>query len=99
VVNLSTRVIVCTAHGKGRRHELRLFQISQVRFHEQTERLIDKGYQGIHKFHALSQTPKKKPPKGHLSAVDKRSNRELAKRRVVAEHVNRQLKIFKILSE
>jgi hypothetical protein len=34
-----------------------------------------------------------------LSAQDKQQNRELATLRVVGEHVNRRLKIFKILSE
>lgn len=99
VVNVSTRAILCTAHGKGRSHDFRLFQTSQVRLHDQTKGLADKGYQGIHKFHVNSQIPKKKPRGGQLSAADKRYNRELAQGRVVAEHVNRQLKIFRILCE
>ncbi len=99
VIDLSTRSIVCTAHGKGRRHDFWLFQTSKVRFHIQTEGLADKGYQGIHKFHLNSQIPKKKPRKGQTSSADKRLNRELAKRRVLAEHVNRSLKIFRILCE
>ena len=99
VIDLSTGTIICTAHGKGKQHDFRLFQTSRVRFHHQSESLADKGYQGIHKFHALSQTPKKKPRGRQLSIADKRYNRELAKRRVMAEHVNRHLKIFKILGE
>lgn len=99
VVNPSTRAIVCTAHGKGRRHDFRLLQSSRVRFHTQTEGLGDKGYQGMHRLHAKSLTPKKKPRGGQLSTADKQYNRELAKRRVVAEHVNRYLKIFRILCE
>ena len=99
VVNPSTRAIICTAHGKGRRHDFRLLQSSRVRFHTQTEGLGDKGYQGMHRLHALSLTPKKKPRGGQLSTADKQYNRELAKRRVVAEHINRHLKIFRILCE
>lgn len=76
VINLSTRTIVCTAHGKGRRHDFWLFQASKVRFHIQTEGLADKGYQGIHKFHLNSQIPKKKPRKGQTSSADKHLNRE-----------------------
>jgi hypothetical protein len=52
--------------------------------------LADKEYQGI---------PKKKPTKGRITAQDKLLNRHLAQLRVVAEHINRTLKIFKILSE
>lgn len=63
------------------------------------ECLGDKGYQGIQKLHPLSRTPKKKPRGAQLSAQDKKSNRDLARLRIVAEHVNRSLKIFRILSE
>ncbi|MEX0270961.1 transposase family protein [Leptolyngbyaceae cyanobacterium UHCC 1019] len=37
--------------------------------------------------------------RGKLSATNKQYNRTLAQQRVVAEHVNRCLKIFKILPE
>jgi hypothetical protein len=46
-----------------------------------------------------SQIPKKKPRKGELSDSDKRKNRELARKRVIGEHINRKLKIFKILAD
>ena len=59
----------------------------------------DKGYQGIYKHHVKSRIPKKKPRGGELNREDKKSNQELAKVRVVCEHVNRKLKIFKILSD
>lgn len=61
--------------------------------------LADKGYQGIAKIHALSRTPHKKPRKASCSVEQRQSNRQLAKLRVIGEHVNRALKIFKILSE
>lgn len=63
------------------------------------ECLGDKGYQGIHKIHSHSRIPKKKPKGGKLSHEDKKSNQNLAKIRVVGEHVNRKLKVFKIFSE
>ena len=59
----------------------------------------DKGYQGIHKVHAKSRIPKKKPRGGELSREEQKSNQELAKIRVVSEHINRKLKVFKILSD
>lgn len=61
--------------------------------------MADKGYQGIKKIHANSQVPQKKPRKGELSEVEKNRNRELARKRVVGEHINRKLKIFKIISD
>lgn len=76
-----------------------MFKASGIRLHPETEGLEDKGFQGIDKVHANSHTPKKKPRGGKLSAQDKQYNRALAKRRVVIEHVNCSLKVFKILSE
>lgn len=61
--------------------------------------LADKGYQGVLKLHANSQTLKKKPKQATLDEADRRYNRTLAQRRVIAEHVNRRLKIWRILSE
>lgn len=75
----------------------RIFKNSLVRLKEDIECLGDKGYQGIHKLHAKSRIPKKKPRGGELSRKDKKSNQELAKIRVVGEHINRKLKVFKIL--
>ena len=61
--------------------------------------LADKGYQGILNLHANSQTPKKKPKKTTLDKADRRHNRDLARQRVIAEHVNCRLKVGRILSE
>ena len=61
--------------------------------------MADKGYQGIQKIHSNSKVPKKKPRKGELSSSDKKKNRELARNRVIGEHINRKLKIFKILAD
>jgi hypothetical protein len=99
VVNQGNRQIICTSHGKGKEHDFRIFKNSKVRPRAEIEILGDKGYQGIQKLHALSNTPKKKHPRSSLSNEDKNSNRRLAKVRVIGEHINRRLKIFKILSE
>ncbi len=61
--------------------------------------LADSGYQGLDKLHAKSKTPRKKPRRSELTDEQKESNRELARRRVVVEHVIRSLKIFRILAE
>lgn len=91
--------IICTAHGKGREHDFRLFKNSKVSFREDIECLADKGYQAIKKLHPCSRTPKKKPRGNDLSPEEKNKNRELARVRVVGEHIHRRLKVFRILSE
>ena len=65
---------------------------------EDIECLGDKGYQGIQKLHNNSRIPTKKPRGGKLTYEDKKKNRELAKIRVLDKHINRKLKVFKILS-
>ena len=61
--------------------------------------LADRGYQGLVKLHSSSWTPTKKPPKTKLAHYERQHNRLLAQLPVVAEHVNRRLKIFRILAE
>ena len=99
VVNQKTGAIICIAHGKGRRHDERLFKSSKVRLATTIKLLGDKGYQGIGKLLAFSQNPTKKPKSSNLSKVRRQENRTLATQRIVIEHVNRKLKIFRILSE
>ena len=76
-----------------------MFKQSKTSLSPTIECLVDKGYQGIQKLHSNSQVPKKKPRKGELTDLDKKKNRELARKRVVGEHINRRLKIFKILAD
>ena len=84
--------------GIGKMHDFRLLKTSEVKFGKLVKVIADKGYQGITKIHELSQTPLKKPRGGKLTSSQKKYNRELNRLRVVVEHVNRRLKIFKILS-
>ncbi len=94
-----SRRVICTAHARGPVHDFALYKRSKVEPHETLEVLADSGYQGLDKLHAKSRTPRRKPRKGQLTDEQKRSNRELASRRVVVEHVIRSLKIFRILAE
>lgn len=98
MVNQATREIICTAHGKGKEHDFRIFRNSKTRLRQNTKLLGDKGYQGVQKLHPNSATPKKKPRGHNLSNADKKKNQELARIRVIGENVNCKLKVFKILS-
>ena len=99
VVNQASGQIICTAFGKGRVHDFRLFKRQQPPMLPQQLCLADKGYQGLAKLHANSCTPAKKPRKTKLDPCERQHNRLLARLRVVAEHVNRRLKIFRLLAE
>lgn len=91
--------IICTFFGKGRRHDFALFKASGIHFHPQTESLHDSGYQGMARYHANSYLPKKRPKGGELSPLEKAYNRALSRERICIEHLNRRLKIFKILQQ
>lgn len=99
IINQETGEIICTFFGKGRCHDFALFKASGIHFHPETQGLYDSGYQGINQYHSNSYTPKKKPKKGELSILQKDYNRLLAKERIGIEHINRRLKIFKILGD
>jgi hypothetical protein len=99
VVDKKSKRILYVLVGKGREHDFKLFKRCGVKFHELTELLADRGYQGLQHFHSNAQTPKRKPPKQPLSKEAKRANRELASLRITVEHVIRDLKIFRILKE
>lgn len=99
VVDQGTGQIICTAFDKGRVHDFRLFKQFRLPMLPEQLCLADKGYQGIAKLHPSSCTPTKKPRQLKLNQFERQHNRLLAQLRVIAEHVNRRLKIFRILAE
>ena len=99
IVDRATGQIICTIFGKGRVHDFQLFKRYRIPLHPEQLCLADKGYQGIAKIHPNSSIPIKKPSKAKLGKAARKSNRLLGRLRVVVEHVNRRLKIFRILAE
>lgn len=98
IIDRDTLDIICLHFGHGRTHDFKLFKASGVHIHHQTLSLEDSGYQGIARYHSNSYIPKKKPQDGELSDSDRDYNHTLGSERICIEHVNRRLKIFKILS-
>lgn len=99
MAELLTRQIVATAFAPGATHDFRLFKTSRLQLAATTECLADAGYQGLTTLHPLSRTPHK-PSKYHPLTPDQTAaNRQLARQRIVAEHIIRRLKVFRILSE
>lgn len=90
--------ILCLFVGEGSRHDFRLFKASGVQIHPETESLQDSGYQGIKAYHFNSYIPKKKPKNGELTQLERDYNHALSQERISIEHINRRLKIFKILA-
>jgi hypothetical protein len=91
--------VIATFFGKGRVHDKKLYEKSRVKLLKSTELKADSGYQGLQKQRAKVLIPKKKSKLHKLTKEEKRSNRELARKRVKVENVIRRLKIFRILGE
>lgn len=60
---------------------------------------FDSGYQGVQKELTRAIIPKKKSKLHKLTEEEKEFNKQLAKKRIAIEHVNRELKIFRIMKE
>jgi len=70
-----------------------------VSLHSDTELLSDSGFQGVAKLHPNSRTPCKRWRGRSPTPQQKAHNRQLARERIVAEHVIRKLKVFRVLKE
>ena len=91
--------IIATAFSYGSKHDFQLFKENVCEFSEQLRILADAGYQGLTELHENSQTPFKKSKYHALTKRERKSNRSLARKRIVIEHIFRKLKVFRILSE
>ena len=96
VYGRETEKIISIRTGMGAQHDMRLAKRRLTELYPYKIVIADKGYQGLAK--TGLQTPKKKSKHHPLNKQDKEANRRLGKLRTVIEHINRKLKIFKILS-
>lgn len=99
VIEENTKKIVFVSFDKGSVHDFSLFKQSTSNFNEMLKFLADSGYQGIQNLFLNSLTPKKKSKKNPLTDEDKELNHLISTIRISIEHVNCQLKFFRILSE
>lgn len=94
-----TKKIVGIEVDKGSVHDFEVFKKTTGDFNKLIQFLADSGYQGIDKIFPNSMTPKKKSKNNPLTDEDKELNKLISSIRISVEHVNCQLKIFRILSE
>lgn len=80
-------------------HDFRVFKQYRIPMLPEQLCLADKGYRGLAKLHPHSCTPTKKSAKSKLDKEERQYNQMLASLRIVAEHTNRRLKIWRILAE
>jgi hypothetical protein len=100
ITNTETTRVLTVDQAKGSVHDFRLYKNrTGSAIAPDIQAKTDSGYQGIKDYHANSEVPYKKSKNRPLSAEEKAFNRQLARQRVVIEHINRQIKVFKIMAE
>jgi hypothetical protein len=99
IMDINTKKIDGIEVEKGSVHDFQLFKDSSVELNELLKFIGDSGYQGILDFFKNSITPKKKSKHNPLTDEDKELNKLISSIRIAVEHINCQLKIFKILAE
>lgn len=99
IMNEKDKKILSVCFDKGSVHDFNIFKNTTKELPEFLHFLADSGYQGILDYFKNSMTPKKKSKYNPLSDEDKELNKLISSIRISVEHVNCQLKIFRILSE
>ena len=90
--------ILCVAESIGKTHDFKLYKDTVGdRMLSTIKAQTDSGYQGIALYHRNSETPKKKPRGGQLTAKEKAENRRISRERIYIEHINAKIKVFKIM--
>lgn len=97
-----TKKIINVYNANGTTHDFKMLQESEIL--PVLEKLgiggkFDSGYQGLQKELTKASIPKKKSKKHELTEEEKKFNKHLSEKRIAIEHVNREIKIFRIMKE
>ena len=99
LVDFQSGEIIALAFSNGKKHDFQLFKESRTHVKAETVLEADTGYLGLAQIHANSLVPKKRSKNHPLSGQERKSNREISRKRIFVEHAIRFVKRFRILSE
>ena len=99
LVDFQNGEIIALAFSNGKKHDFQLFKESRTHVKAETVLEADTGYLGLAQIHANSLLPKKRSKNHPLTDQERKSNREISRKRIFVEHVIRFVKRFRILSE
>jgi len=100
VINAENREVLDVCNANGTTHDFTMFKDSLVGvLPDDISALLDSGYQGANKFFVNAIVPFKACKLHPLTDEQKAGNTILSKYRVAIEHVNREIKIFRICKE
>jgi hypothetical protein len=91
--------IIDVEEAKGSAHDFKVYKETIGKsVSTSIVRDADFGYQGIKEYHSHSFIPIKSSKNHQLTEEEKANNKELARRRVVIEHINGKIKVFRCMS-
>ena len=99
IVCFLTGLILAVRSVRGTTHDFKILKKSKLKINRNACIKADKGFQGITELYPKAEVPYKSSKHHPLTKEQKRSNRQLAKERIVVEHRNRECKIFRICKE
>ena len=99
IMNESDRKILSVHFDRGSVNDFKLLKKTEAELPKTLKLLADSGYQGIKGLFEKSLTPKKKSKNNPLSTTNKELNKLISSIRISIEHLNCQLKIFRIIGE
>jgi midasin (ATPase involved in ribosome maturation) len=99
IIERNSLPIIDAEEAKGSEHDFKIFKDTIGKQVSSSIPLdADSGYQGIAEYHANSFIPIKSSKNHKLNRSEKAYNKRLARRRVVVEHINNKIKVFKCMS-
>jgi hypothetical protein len=96
-INATNKQIICVSECLGKMHDFALLK-KDLHVHSKINICADLGYIGLEKYHSNCTLPKKSSKHHKLTELEKLRNDLISSSRIVIEHVNGELKRFKILS-
>ena len=99
LVDFQNGEIISLAFSNGKKHDFQLLKESRTHVRAETVLQADTGYLGLAQIHANSLLPKKRSKNHPLTDQERKSNREVSRKRIFVEHAIRFVKRFRILSE
>lgn len=95
LIDKESKEIISFDIDAGSVHDFEVFKKTSDKFRKDIKLLADSGYQGIKDIMPEAEIPHKKTKNKDLNDQQKEFNKNLSSKRVIIEHVNRRLKIFK----
>ena len=100
MINAENTEILDVYNAIGTTHDFKMFKESMVGvLPEDISALLDSGYQGVNAYLPNALIPYKATKNNPLTEEQKSINTMISKVRIAIEHINRELKIFRICKE